>query len=51
MARVSPVHLPAKLKWVDEGVKYVRVFLGSPHYGQKTFDGVAERVKKEEIEV
>ena len=46
MTRIPPVHLPPKVKWVDEGDKYVGGFLGSPQYGQKNWDGVAERVQK-----
>jgi len=46
MTRIPPVHLPPKVKWVDEGGKYLGGFLGSPQYGQKNWDGVAERVQK-----
>ena len=34
MAPAPPVHLPAKLKWVDDGVQYLGVFLGSTQYGK-----------------
>jgi len=47
MTRIPPVHLPPKVKWVDEGDKYLGGFLGSPQYGQKNCDGVAERVQKD----
>ena len=43
---VPPVHLPSKLKWVEEGVKYLGVFLGSPFYVLKNWDGMVEHVKK-----
>ena len=46
MIQILPVQLPPKLKWVDEGVKYLGVFLGSPQSGQKNWDGVSERVEK-----
>ena len=47
MAPAPPVHLPAKLKWVDDGIQYLGVFLGSTQYvKKKNWDGVVERVKR-----
>ncbi|KAI4883755.1 hypothetical protein NFI96_007667 [Prochilodus magdalenae] len=42
--RTGPPFLPAGLQWGREGLKYLGVFLGTPLFQKKNWDGVVEKV-------